>query len=91
MTELGDVFLYLEIQVNHVIGKKIIPSQSIYFKKVLERLKMTEYKPTSNPMDPKVINSLPLNDENTHKKLSNSKLNLLCGWLYILAKISPIQ
>ena len=68
MTNLGDISHYLGIQVNHVVGKKITFCQSTYFRKILDRFKMTEYKPTSIPMDPKVPNSLLPYDGNTDKK-----------------------
>ena len=68
MTDLGDVSHYLGMQVDHVIGKKITLCQSIYPKKVLDRFKMTEYKPASISIDPGVANSLLLYDSNADKE-----------------------
>ncbi len=58
MTDLGDIFHYLGMQVNYVVGERIRLCQSTYLKKVLNRFRMTECKPASIAMDPGVANSL---------------------------------
>ncbi len=68
MTDLGDIFHYLGIQVDHVVGERITLCQSTYLKEVLDRFKMTECKPASIPMDPGAANSLLPYDENTDKE-----------------------
>ncbi len=68
MTDLGVIFRYLGIQVNHVVGERITLCQSTYLKKVLDRFKMTECKPASIPMDPEVANSLLPYDGNADKE-----------------------
>lgn len=37
MTDLGDVFHYLGMQVDHAVGKKITLCQSTYLKNVFDR------------------------------------------------------
>ncbi len=68
MTDLGDIFHYLGMQVNHVIGEKITLYQSTYLKKILDHFKITECKPASIPMDPRIANSLLPYDGNADKE-----------------------
>ncbi len=59
------------MQVDHVVGKKIILCQSTYLKKVLDRFKMTECKPASIPMNPGVANFLLSYNRNADKATIN--------------------
>ena len=68
MIDLGDIFHYLKMQVDHVVGEKITFCQSTYLKKVLNHFKMTKCKPASILIDPGVVNFLLLYDRNTDKK-----------------------
>lgn len=68
MTDLRDVSHYLQIYFNHIISEKINLCQSTYLKKVLNRLKLTECKPASISIDPRVKNFLLPYDRNTDKE-----------------------
>ena len=68
MTDLGDISHYLRIEFNHVVGEKITLCQSTYLRKVLNRFKITEFKPASVPMNPGVANSLLPYDGNADKE-----------------------
>lgn len=68
MTNLEDIFHYLEMQVDYVIGKKITFCQSIYFKKIFHCFKIIKYKPFSNAINLKVASFLFYYNRNTDKK-----------------------
>lgn len=68
MTDLGDILYYLGMQVNHFIGKKITFCQSTYLKKILDYFKITDCKPTSISMSPRIANSLLPYNRNDNKK-----------------------
>ncbi len=69
MTDLGVISHYLEMQVNHIIGKKITLCPSTYLKKIFDRFKMTEYKSASIPINLGVVNSLLPYDRNAVKEI----------------------
>ena len=71
MTDLVDVSHYLGIQVIYVVDEKITLCQSLYLKKVLNGLKITEYKPALVPMNLGVANLLLLFDGNADKEIIN--------------------
>ncbi len=60
MTDLGNISYDLWIEVDYILGDKIIFRQSIYLKKVLDRFDMTDCKPANLPINPGVANSLQL-------------------------------
>lgn len=94
MTNLRNISYYLGMQVDHIVGKKIILYQSIYFLKILNHFKMTGYKPAFILMNSRVVNSLLPYDGNADKAIikgTSQLLDPLYGWLYILAQILPIQ
>ena len=68
MTDLGNIFNYQGMQFDHVVGETIALCQSTYLQKVLDRFKMTEYKPVSIPMDPGDANCLLPYNRNAEKK-----------------------
>ncbi len=69
MTDLEDISHYLGMQVDHIVGERITLCQSIYLKKVLGRFKMSECKPASISIDPRVANTLLPYDGNADKKI----------------------
>ncbi len=62
MTDLGDLFYYLGMEVDYFLGDKITLCQGTYLKKVLDCLDTTDCRPASLPMNPEVANLLPLFD-----------------------------
>ncbi len=67
MTDLGDISLYLGMEVDYVFGDKITLCQSSYLKKILERFKITRCKPATVFIKPGVANSLFFYDGNAQK------------------------
>ena len=63
MTDLGEVFHYLGMEVNVDVGKTITLKQTTYLKKVLKRFGIEDCRPISIPMDPGVPASLLPFDE----------------------------
>ena len=63
MTDLGEVFHYLGMEVNVDVGKTITLKQTTYLKKVLKRFGIEDCSPISIPMDPGVPASLLPFDE----------------------------
>lgn len=55
------------MQVDHIIGKKIILYQSIYLKKIFDHFKIIEYKPAFILINSRVANFLLLYDTNADK------------------------
>lgn len=69
MTNLGDIFHYLEMQVNHVIDEKFTFCQSTYLKKTPDRFKMTKCQSASILIDLGVANFLLLYHGNANKEI----------------------
>ncbi len=67
MTDLGDISNYLGMEVDYVVVEKITLCQSTYLQKVLDRFKMTGYKPAIVSINLRVANSLLLYNRNADK------------------------
>lgn len=57
MTDLREIFYYLDIKVDVKVRKQIFLWQTTYLKKRLERFQIADYKPASIFMNPNIINS----------------------------------
>lgn len=62
MTDLSNIFHYLEIEIDYILKDKITFCKNIYLKKVFDYFDMTNYKPTSLPINPRVANFLQFFD-----------------------------
>ena len=58
MTDLGDIFYDLGMEVDYILRDKITLCQNTYLKKIFDYFKMTNYKPTSLYMNLRIANSL---------------------------------
>lgn len=69
MTDLGEIFHYLGIEVDVSADKStIILRQTMYIKKVLSQFNMLDSQPVSTPMEPGIGNTLIPSEDQADKK-----------------------
>lgn len=56
MTDLGDIFYYLEIKIDVNVGKIITLRQIAYLKKILKKFEMIDCKPATVLINPGIAN-----------------------------------
>ncbi len=63
MSNWGEVYYYLGMEVDVEVGRQISFRQTVYLKKILDCFQMTNCKPVSIPINPGVANSLLPSDQ----------------------------